>query len=164
MTAIAGERTVLPPDSPEVLSPWVRALAHGHDGPATLVAPDGTELQVPAEVFEVLRDVVVAMSQGLAITVAPQHTVLTTSEAAHLLGVSRPTLVRLLEAGDIPYEQPNRHRRVRLADVLAYQERARRARASGLDEMVRSGEDSGLYDLPLETPIERTPLDDDAHE
>lgn len=102
MTAIAGERTVLPPDSPEVLSPWVRALTQAAGGRATLVAPDGSALELPAEVFEVLRDVVMAMSQGLAITVAPQHTVLTTSEAAHLLGISRPTLVRLLEAGEIP--------------------------------------------------------------
>ncbi|MBM7770915.1 excisionase family DNA binding protein [Actinokineospora baliensis] len=164
MTAIAGERTVLPPDSPEVLSPWVRALTQAAGGRATLVAPDGSALELPAEVFEVLRDVVMAMSQGLAITVAPQHTVLTTSEAAHLLGISRPTLVRLLEAGEIPYEQPNRHRRLRLADVLAYQDRARRARASGLDEMVRSGEDSGIYDLPLDTPFERTPPDDDTQE
>ena len=108
-----------------------------------------------------LRDVVFAMSRGLAITVAPQHTILTTSEAAHLLGVSRPTLVRLLEAGEIPYEQPNRHRRVRLADLLAYQDRSRRARAAGLDEMVRDGEDGGLYDLPLETPFERLPTNDD---
>ena len=75
---------------------------------------------------------------------APHHAVLTTGEAAELLGVSRLTLVRLLEAGEIPFEQPGTHRRVRLADVLAYRERARRARAAGLDEMVRVSEDNGL--------------------
>ncbi|KAA2263489.1 helix-turn-helix domain-containing protein [Solihabitans fulvus] len=110
--------------------------------------------------FEVLRDVVRAMSQGLAITIAPHHTVLTTSEAAQLLGISRPTLVRLLEAGEIPFDQPNRHRRLRLADVLAYQERSHRARAAGLDQMVRDGEADGLYDLPLDVPFERLPVDD----
>lgn len=160
MTAAASERTVLPPAQPESLSGWVGLLARIQDDTAALVAPDGTRMDLPPEVFDVLRQVVLAMSQGLAITVAPQHTVLTTSEAAHLLGVSRPTLVRLLEAGEIPYEQPNRHRRVRLADLLAYQERTQRARAAGLDEMVRSGEDDGLYDLPLDVPFERLPSDD----
>lgn len=160
MTAAASERTVLPPARPESLAGWVAALTRLRGEAAVLVAPDGAHLELPPEVFEVLRQVVLAMSQGLAITVAPLHTVLTTSEAAHLLGISRPTLVHLLEAGEIPYEQPNRHRRVKLADVLAYQDRVQRARAAGLDEMVRDGEESGLYDFPLDTPFERLPTDD----
>jgi excisionase family DNA binding protein len=154
MTATMRERTLLPPARPERLSRMLPLLT-----PA-LVGPDGTHLELPPDVFEVLRDVLLALSQGLAITIAPQHTVLTTSEAAQLLGISRPTLVRLLEAGEIPFEQPNRHRRVRLADVLAYQDRARRARAAGLDDMVRAGEDDGLYDLPLDVPFERLNTDD----
>jgi excisionase family DNA binding protein len=160
MTATMDERTVLPPAHPERLSQVLGLLGLDNDGsPAFLVGPDGTRLELPTEVFEVLRDVVRAMSNGLAITVAPHHTVLTTSEAAQLLGISRPTLVRLLEAGEIPFEQPARHRRVRLADVLAYQERARRARAAGLDEMVRVSEDDGFYDLPTDVPFERLPVD-----
>ncbi|CRK60996.1 Excisionase [Alloactinosynnema sp. L-07] len=133
------------------------ALTRHSPDRAALVAPDGSRLDVPTEVFDLLRDVLQALSQGLAITIAPSHTVLTTSEAAHLLGISRPTLVRLLESGEIPYEQPARHRRVRLQDVLAYQERARRARAAGLDEMVRDAEDHGIYDLPEDVPFERLP-------
>jgi excisionase family DNA binding protein len=74
----------------------------------------------------ILRDVV-DLSQGLAITIAPHQMILSTSEAADILGVSRPTLVRLLEAGEIPFLQPVRHRRVRLADLLAYHARARRS-------------------------------------
>lgn len=160
MTATMDERTVLPPAHPERLSQVLGLLGLDNEGPlAFLVGPDGTRLELPAEVFEVLRDVVRAMSNGLAITVAPHHTVLTTSEAAQLLGISRPTLVRLLEAGEIPFEQPARHRRVRLADVLAYQERARRARAAGLDEMVRVSEEDGFYDLPDDVPFERLPVD-----
>jgi excisionase family DNA binding protein len=99
-------------------------------------------------VFEVLRDVVAALSQGLAITVAPHQTVLSTSEAAQLLGVSRPTLVRLLESGEIPFDKPGRHRKVRLADLLAYQQRSQHRRAALLDQMVAEAEDDGLYDLP----------------
>lgn len=147
------ERTVLPGEPAQRMVDLLVALKT-HGRPALVVA-DGTHIELPQELYEVLVDVVAALSQGLAITVAPQHTVLTTSQAADLLGVSRPTLVRLLEAGEIPFEKPGRHRRIRLRDVLAYQQRARRARAAGLDEMVRASEDAGLYDLPESASAER---------
>ncbi len=147
------ERTVLPGEPSRRMADLLTVLkAHGR--PA-LVGDDGTHIELPDELYEVLKDVVTALSQGLAITVAPQHTVLTTSQAADLLGVSRPTLVRLLEAGAIPFDKPGRHRRVRLGDVLAYQERSRRSRAAGLDEMVRVSEDAGIYDLPHDAVFER---------
>jgi excisionase family DNA binding protein len=154
------ERTVMPPENPERLD-GVRAALSGHRvGSAALVGPNGELLQLPPEVFVVLREVVEALTQGLAITIAPHRMVLSTSEAADILGVSRPTLVRLLESGEIPFEQPGRHRRVRLADVLAYHERARRRLAAGLDQMVADAEDAGLYDLPPDTPFERLPAED----
>jgi excisionase family DNA binding protein len=159
MTTTLGERTVLPPERPERLGEVLVALGADQPERATLLGPGGERLELPAEVFEVLRDVVEALSRGLAITVAPHETVLSTSEAAGLLGVSRPTLVRLLEAGEIPFEQPGRHRRVRLADVLAYLERAKRRRAAGLDQMVADAEDAGFYDLPDDAPVERLPSD-----
>jgi len=121
-------------------------------------------MELPGEVFEVLREVVTALSQGLAITIAPHQTVLSTSEAAQLLGVSRPTLVRLLESGEMPFDKPGRHRRVRLADLLAYQQRSRRGRAALLDQLVADSEDAGLYDLPGEVPFERLPQGDDQQQ
>ncbi|MGH3911710.1 MAG: helix-turn-helix domain-containing protein, partial [Pseudonocardiaceae bacterium] len=90
-------------------------------------------------------EVLEAMSQGLAITVIPQHTMLTTQEAADLLGISRPTLVKLLESDQIPYEQRGRHRRLRLADVLNYQRTARADRRSRLDALVEAAEKHDLY-------------------
>lgn len=160
MTVMA-DRTVLPPEHPEGLSGVLALLAPQSGGHATLTGPDGTQLELPGEIFEVLRDVVAALAQGLAITVATHQTVLSTSEAAGLLGVSRPTLVRLLEAGEIPFSQPGRHRRVRLADLLAYQQRASRVRAALLDQMVADSEDARLYDLPGEEAFERLPVSDD---
>ena len=151
MTAMA-ERTVLPPEHPEGLTGVLALLAPQQAGRATLTGPDGTRLELPGEVFEVLREVVAALAQGLAITVAPHQTVLSTSEAAQLLGVSRPTLVRLLEDGEIPYEQRGRHRRVMLADLLAYQASMRRERREALDRMAQEGQAAGLYEATAGPP------------
>jgi excisionase family DNA binding protein len=154
-----AERTVLPPEDLGRLSGVLAALTTRRAHGATLIGPDGERLDVPPEIFDILREVVEALAQGLAITIAPHQMILSTSEAADILGVSRPTLVRLLEAGEIPFEQPGRHRRVRLADVLAYQERSRRHRAAGLDQMVADAEEAGPYELPSDAPFERLPIE-----
>ncbi|MEG3614175.1 MULTISPECIES: helix-turn-helix domain-containing protein [Isoptericola] len=134
MTAVV-EHTVLPPRQESELVGLLEVLESTDQG--ALVAPDGTQVSLPGEVYEVLQDVVRAMVRGQAITVAPHHTVMTTQAAADFLGVSRPTLVRMLEEGQIPYTQPSRHRRVLLADLVEYQERTRRDRRELLDEMTR---------------------------
>jgi excisionase family DNA binding protein len=71
---------------------------------------------------------------------------LTTQEAADLLGISRPTLIRLLGDGKIPFEQPGRHRRIRLDDLLTYRDQRRQERSETLDELVRQTDALGLYD------------------
>lgn len=149
------EHTVLPPEAPDPqISTLARALARdtAARGVSLLVGPDGTRTPLPDEVVELLRDIVTALSQGMAITVAPHNTMLTTQEAADLLGISRPTLVRLLEAGEIPHARHGRHRRIRLADLVAYQHRARQEREAALDEMIADGEDTGIYEA-TSTPI-----------
>ena len=75
------------------------------------------------------------------------HQRLTTQEAADLLGISRPTFVKLLESGEIAFEQPGRHRRVRLADVLSYRQRRSTQRRESLDRMVETADESGMYEL-----------------
>ncbi|MDY7105073.1 MAG: helix-turn-helix domain-containing protein [Actinomycetota bacterium] len=143
------ERTVLPPA--ESLDALVAILSRPDAEPTTtLVGPNGERLVLPPEVFEVLRDVVGAMARGQAVTIAPVHQRLTTQEGAELLGISRPTLVKLLESGEIPFEQPGRHRRVRLADVLAYRERASVERQAALDRMVEIADEADMYERTAE--------------
>ncbi|WP_460037580.1 helix-turn-helix domain-containing protein [Streptomyces cavourensis] len=89
--------------------------------------------------------VVRALAAGKAVTVAPVNTTLTTQEAADLLGVSRPTFVKILDEGGLSYTRPGRHRRVLLADVLDYKEARGSQRRQGLDELTRLTEESGFY-------------------
>ncbi|GAA4918199.1 excisionase family DNA binding protein [Stackebrandtia albiflava] len=148
MVGTLDERTILPPREHLALDEMARVLAalpSRHR--ARLMAPDGTTLDLPEEVYHALRDVVEALSQGLAITIAPQNTMLTTQEAADLLNISRPTLVKLLQEGEIPYSRRGRHRRVLLRDVVDYQQHSRAQRRAGLDAMVADGEAAGLYDV-----------------
>ena len=139
------EHTIFPPQDAVLLS-RVAAFVEAHREHAGLVGPDGDRVDLPDEIYGVLVEVVDALRAGRAITVAPQATRLTTVEAATLLGISRPTLVKLLEAGVIPYEQPGRHRRVRLVDVLAYRDHRRDERRTVLDALTRDAVNDGLYE------------------
>lgn len=148
MTTLA-DRTVLPPGGAEV-DPALTALAvllsAGH--PLTLVDPaegSAAAVVVPDEVRAALRQVVEVLTNHQAVTVNGTNTVLTTQQAADVLGVSRPTLIRLLESGQIDYTTPNRHRRVRLDAVLDYQRRAVVVRRHEIEAMTReAAEEDGF--------------------
>ncbi|MCK0515923.1 MULTISPECIES: helix-turn-helix domain-containing protein [Nocardiaceae] len=84
-------------------------------------------IELPENLHQVLKRVVEAMSQGRAVTVAPQSMTLTTQQAADLLGVSRPTIVRLINDDQIAAERVGNRHRLLLDDVLAYRD-ARRTR------------------------------------
>lgn len=90
-------------------------------GAECTVDVDGRRADVPESLREVLADIVAALSRGESISLVSHEPTVTTQEAADLLGVSRPTLVRLLERGEIAYDQPGSHRRVSLRDVVQYQ-------------------------------------------
>jgi excisionase family DNA binding protein len=105
---------------------------------AALVDPRGNERPIPDEIFRILDQVTNALAAGQGITIAPQGMTMTTQQAADFLGISRPTLVRLLEAGDIAYDKPGRHRRVRLEDLVAYQEGFRAERRAALRKLQRA--------------------------
>ncbi|MGS2806540.1 helix-turn-helix domain-containing protein [Nocardia sp. MW-W600-9] len=148
---ILRKGTVLPPeDLRELLD--LSTFLEQHGEPAALLGPDGAQIPLPVGVYEVLVQVVGAMRKRRAVTIAPVEQCLTTQQAADLLGISRPTLVKLLERGALPCEKPSgsRHRRLLLSDVLDYQERRRAERNDVLNDLVRDAEEDGLYDPPAE--------------
>ncbi|GGV80883.1 hypothetical protein GCM10015535_19790 [Streptomyces gelaticus] len=91
---------------------------------------DGRELALPAELVRVLLASAGELARGHAVTVLASEVQLSPTEAAELLGLSRPFVARLLDAGDIPSMNlpGSSHRVVRLADVLAFQQRRERRR------------------------------------
>lgn len=137
-----SEETVLPPRDAHVVEA-VRQLLAG-DGEVELVGADDARTALPVELRHLLATVVEAMRRGQAITIAPLAQRLTTQQAADLLGTSRPTLVKLLEDGRIPYETPGRHRRIRLVDLLEYQAIRRDERRAVLRELTEEAQELGL--------------------
>lgn len=140
---------MLPPAGAEVdsaLSALTGLLSDGH--PLLLVDPaegSAAPVAVPDEVRAALRQVVEVLTNHQAVTVTATNTVLTTQQAADVLGVSRPTLIRLLESGQIDYTTPNRHRRIRLDAVLDYQRGVAVTRRREIDAMTReAAEEDGF--------------------
>jgi excisionase family DNA binding protein len=133
--------------APEVLAAFERALDDQRrpDG-ARLVGPDGEAIELPAGIHALLVSVVENLKAGNGVSVIPLHAELTTVEAAQLLNVSRPHLIKQIEAGAIPHHMVGTHRRLRLADVLAYRDQVDAQAAAALDAMAAEAEELGLYD------------------
>ena len=93
-----------------------------------------------------LKDIVRNMHLGRAIVLVPENQQLTTQRAADLLGVSRPHLIKLVEAGELPYHKAGSHRRIYLNDLLAYQKRRDDERKAALDRIAKEAFESGLYE------------------
>ena len=107
---------------------------------ARLVSPDGIEVEIPASALAALQAVVRDMAQGLTITLIPHDKELTTKEAADILNISRPFLVKLLDRGELPYHRVGTHRRLNVEDVLGYRELRAKRRREKLRELTELSE------------------------
>lgn len=123
-----------------------RALTREGVKGARLVASDGDTVEMPAELVDALRTIVEHLRAGHGVSVASLQAELTTVEAAELLNVSRPHLIKRLDGGALPFRMVGAHRRLRLVDVLAYRDQQDAAAREALDELTRQAEDIGLYD------------------
>jgi excisionase family DNA binding protein len=137
--------TVLPPDKTagRELEELVSALTA--DVKVRLMTSDGRAFELTTELRNVLIHASKALSEGRAVSLEPRQPVLSTQEAADILGISRPTLVKLLEANELPFSKPGRHRRVKLEDILAYQQRQRAHRSQELSAMGAEAAEINAY-------------------
>lgn len=111
-----------------------------------ITTEQGTVLDLPQPVLEALAEFLEAAADGERAMVLRSPEDLTTEQAAAILGVSRPTVVRLVDAGKLPARLVGTHRRLALGDVLAHRETTAEKRRVALDEMTREAEELGLYD------------------
>lgn len=147
--ATIREVTIPPPENAEVLA-LVESALKSEGAKLYVAAPNSSPIELPSELCRIIDKVVSSMRRGNAITLAPHAMRLTTQEAADLLGISRPTLIKLLETGKIPFETPNRHRRIRLLDLLSYQDARHVEREQALRELAQEAQEIGSYDEPVE--------------
>ena len=124
----------------------VEAFLTSAQGSAQLVGPGDVRVDIPEPLYAVLRKIVPLLAQGVAIGLLPIHAELTTQQAADLLNVSRPHLIKLLHEGVIPYTTLHSHRRVKFCDVLAYKERRSAECKAAMAEIIALGDAYGDYD------------------
>jgi excisionase family DNA binding protein len=108
---------------------------------------DVARLEVPPATLRLLSEILALMARQQTFVLYPESSELTTKQAAEVLGVSRPFLIRVLEAGEMPFRKVGRHRRVLMKDVLAYKQTMQVKSRAALDELVKLSEEVGGYDL-----------------
>jgi excisionase family DNA binding protein len=113
--------------------------------PPALVDEQGNRLELPKPIYDLLVRVASALQEGKVISLVPETQELTTQAAANILGVSRPHLIKLLESGKLPFHKVGTHRRIRLKDLIAFQQDRDRARRAALDDLARKAQQAGLY-------------------
>jgi excisionase family DNA binding protein len=101
-------------------------------------------IAIPVPAFRLLTDILTEMAQGNAVTLMPVHAELTTQQAAELLNVSRPFLIRLIEKGQIPFRKVGTHRRIRFDDLMGYKRNVDQDRLKVLEELAAEAQKHGM--------------------
>lgn len=102
------------------------------------------QVELPTSALRLLVDILAELADGNAVKVVPIHAELTTQEAADMINISRPHLVKLLEDGVLPFHRTGKHRRVRFTDLMQHKDARDRANEETMTELARQAQESGM--------------------
>lgn len=100
-----------------------------------------THFKIPASVLGYLNKIIEHMAEGKGVFVIPSDTELSTQQAAEMLNVSRPYIVKLLDEGKIPFHKVGTHRRIKLKDMQAYQRKYEKQQDKALSELAKQAQE-----------------------
>ncbi len=118
------------------------ALARLRSGGSLFVEANRSRLALPKVLTRDVETLLVALAEGETPLVSTSKEELTTGQAAAFLKLSRPTVVKMMDEGRIPFRKPGKHRHVRVADLLAFEQQLNRDRDAALDELSALGQDA----------------------
>jgi excisionase family DNA binding protein len=101
-------------------------------------------LELPEKAVQLLKEILLLLSEGKDITILPTDAELSTQEAADILQVSRPHIVKLLEEGKIPYHKAGSHRRILQKDLTTYELALKTTRKASLDYLTKQAQEENL--------------------
>ncbi len=141
------EQLLLPSERDSSLAETSRQLLSKYGKKDMKLRIEGKEdtLLLPASVVRLLQRILNEMAEGNAVTLVSLEAELSTQQAAEVLNVSRPFVVKLLDAAELPHRMVGTHRRVFLKDVLKYKEKMCRQSREALQDLAKVSQDMGLY-------------------
>jgi len=102
------------------------------------------QVELPTSALRLLVDILAELADGNAVKVVPVHAELTTQEAADLLNVSRPHLVKLLEEGVLPFHKTGKHRRIRFADLMEFKAKRDQTSEQAMEQLAAQAQELGM--------------------
>lgn len=116
------------------------------ENPEIEIEETSEKIRIPLNALKLLVKILEETSKGRLVSIVPIATEMTTQAAAEFLGCSRPHLIKLLEKGEIQFTKIGKHRRIRYEDIVKYKKEMKARQKQLLIEIMKSDEESGLYD------------------
>ena len=133
-------------DDRQIANQLRRILASQKAGEAKLHLTDPktrkpVEITLTPAMSDLFLELLRYIGSGDAVALVPIRQMLTTQQAADLLSMSRPYLIKLIEKGEIAHSMVGQHRRLKAENVLAYKAERDKVRLKAIDDLITGGAD-----------------------